>query len=67
MPAAVCEAVSSATDKVSELCAPQTVHFMEDIQDVKVPKVSPVRIIITGPPAAGKGTQCARIVEKVRS
>ena len=28
---------------------------------------SPLRVMIAGPPAAGKGTQCQRIVEKVRS
>mgnify|MGYP002632218091 CR=1 FL=1 len=27
---------------------------------------SPLRVMIAGPPAAGKGTQCQRIVEKVR-
>ena len=27
---------------------------------------SPLRVMIAGPPAAGKGTQCQKIVEKVR-
>ena len=39
--------------------------MMEQIKDVQLPKVTPIRIIISGPPAAGKGTQCQRIVEKV--
>ena len=33
----------------------------------KVPTNTPLRVMIAGPPAAGKGTQCERIVKKVRA
>lgn len=31
----------------------------------KVQSSTPLRVMIAGPPAAGKGTQCERIVKKV--